>query len=91
MSWNNGEIHYVVDWHTKGPIISADGMLYVYEEKSGYVGLVNPDPDEFDVVSSFQVTEGEGPHWAHPSIFDGLLFIRHGRILMVYDIKKGST
>ena len=32
--------------------------------------------------------EGEGPHWAHPAIYDGKLFIRHGNVLMVYNIKS---
>lgn len=88
MSWDNGEIHYVVDWHTKGPIISADGMLYVMEEKRGNFGLVKPTPDGFDVVSSFVIPKGKGQYWAHPTIYEGKLFIRHGDALMVYNIKK---
>jgi outer membrane protein assembly factor BamB len=78
---------YDVKWHNKGSIIWADGLLYVYEEKGGNVGLVEPTPEGFNVVSSFKVTEGNGPHWAHPSIYDGKLLIRHLDVLLVYDIK----
>lgn len=63
-------------------------MLYFYEEKSGNVALVQPDTQQLNVISSFKINEGEGPHWAHPSIYKGMLFIRHGSVLMVYDLKK---
>ncbi len=87
MDWNSGDIKYVADWDTKGPIVMADGMLYCYNER-GKVGLVKPDPDGFDLVSEFRIKKGSGPHWAHPFIADGKLFMRHGDALMVYDIKE---
>lgn len=87
LDWNTGKVNYETKWINKGEIISADGLLYVYEEKNGTVGLVKPDPQKFDVISSFQITLGEGQHWAHPSISDGRLYIRHGDVLMAYDIK----
>jgi outer membrane protein assembly factor BamB len=86
VKWENGEVMYVTDWNNKGTMIYADGLLYVYDEKSGYVGLVKPDPDRFEVISSFQNKDGKGPHWAHPSIYNGKLLIRHGDVLKVYDI-----
>jgi outer membrane protein assembly factor BamB len=87
LNWNTGEVEYESLWNSKGNVIYADGMLYLYEEKSGYVGLAKADPAKFEVVSSFQITEGEGQHWAHPAIFDGKLYIRHGDVLLIYDIK----
>jgi outer membrane protein assembly factor BamB len=88
LDWNTGETKWVEHWHTKGSIIFSDGMLYIYEEKSGNVGLVYPDPSGFDLRGTFQITDGEGPHWAHPAIYDGKLMIRHGDFLKVYDIRK---
>ena len=90
IEWNTGKAMYQEHWKCKGSIISADGMLYVYDEKSGYVGLVKPNPQKFDLVSSFQVKEGSGPYWAHPVIHNGFLFLRHGKVFMVYDIKAKS-
>jgi outer membrane protein assembly factor BamB len=87
LDWDSGKKMYEQDWKCKGSIISADGMLYIYDEKSGFVGLVRPDPAKFDLVSSFKIKEGTGPHWAHPVIHNGNLFIRHGKVLMVYNIK----
>ena len=59
----------------KGNIISADGLLYCYDE-NGDVGLVRPTPEKFDLISSFEIEEGSGPHWAHPVIADGRFYIR---------------
>lgn len=87
MKWDTGEIKYVADWDTKGSVVMADGMLYCYNEK-GKVGLVKPDSDGFEVVSEFKITKGAGPYWAHPYISEGKLLIRHGEVLMVYDIKE---
>ncbi|WP_372650054.1 PQQ-binding-like beta-propeller repeat protein [Draconibacterium sp.] len=86
MNWDTGEIKYVADWDTKGAIVMADGLLYCYNER-GNVGLVKPDPDGFEVISQFKITEGAGPHWAHPFIANGKLYMRHGDVLMVYNIK----
>ena len=81
-----GEIKYNKAWETKGSIIYADGRLYCYEQKDGHVALVRPTPQDFNVVSSFQITLGDKQHWAHPVIHDGTLYIRHGNVLMAYDI-----
>lgn len=88
LDWETGEVMYEENWFNKGSIISADGMLYVYEEKLGNVGLVKASPEGFEVVSSFRVEKGRGPHWAHPSIYDGKLLLRHHDVLLVYNISK---
>ncbi|NLO02025.1 MAG: PQQ-binding-like beta-propeller repeat protein [Bacteroidales bacterium] len=83
-----GETNWEEEWYNKGSIIFADGMLYLYEEKSGNVALVKPSPESLKIISTFKVNDGEGPHWAHPAIYDQKLFIRHGSVLMVYNLKK---
>jgi len=88
VDWKTGKTMYETKWMSKGPIISADGMLYCYEEKSGNLALVKPNPEKFDLVSSFKISKGEGPHWAHPTIYDGKLLVRHGESLMVYNLKN---
>lgn len=90
VDWNTGETKYEKEWgggKSKGSIIAADGRLYCYDERRGAVGLVNPTPEKFDVISEFRITKGEGPHWAHPVINNGILYIRHGNALMAYKIK----
>ncbi len=69
----------------KGVTISADDMLYCYNEK-GEVGLIDPS-NKMKLVSSFKINKGTKEHFSHPVIKNGLLFIRHGKSLMAYRIK----
>jgi len=88
LDWNTGEVMYDEKWNSKGEMVYADGLLYVYEEKRGNVGLVLPDPSGFKVISSFRIEKGNGPHWSHPYLFDGKMFLRHGKVLMVYSLRN---
>jgi len=87
VDWITGKTLWAEKWFSRGSIISADGMLYLFEEKSGHLALVRPNTTKLDIVSEFQVTKGQGPFWAHPVINKGRLYIRHGDVLMVYLIK----
>jgi outer membrane protein assembly factor BamB len=87
VDWTTGKTMWITNWYNKGSIVSADGMLYIYEEKSGHVGLVKPGSGKLDVVSEFMVTKGTGPYWVHPVIDKGKLFLRHGDYMAVYLIK----
>ncbi len=86
VNWETGRTNWESEWENKGSIVSADGMLYLYEEKRGNVALVEPSPDNLKIISTFKITDGAGPHWAHPFIADGKLLMRHGEVVMVYDI-----
>lgn len=87
VDWTTGKTLWNTKWFTQGSVISADGMLYLFEEKSGHVALVKPDPAKLDIISDFKISKGEGPFWAHPVINKGRLYIRHGEALMVFQIK----
>jgi outer membrane protein assembly factor BamB len=88
IEWNTGRKMWEQPWNTKGSIISAEGMLYIYDERKGNIALLKVNPEKFDLVSSFQVTLGDtGPFWAHPVIHNGILYLRHSNALMAYNIK----
>ena len=87
MNWHTGEITWLGEFHNKGPIIYADGMLYICEEKRGHMALVKASPDSFEIISSFKVSEGSGPYWARPTIYNGTLLVRHGEKLIGYMIR----
>ena len=88
IDWKTGKKMWEETWNTKGSIISAEGMLYIYDERNGNVGLVKATPEKFDLISSFKVTPGStGPFWAHPVIHNGILYLRHTNVLMAYNIK----
>ena len=84
-----GEVAATIPRLGKGAVVYADGRLYGYVE-SGKVFLVDPDPADFRAVSSFEITKGSGKHWAHPVVAGGVLYVRHGEVLMAFDVKAGS-
>jgi outer membrane protein assembly factor BamB len=88
IDWNTGQKKYEEHWKCKGSIISAEGLLYIYDERNGFVGLVRANPEKFDLISSFKISKGSGPYWAHPVIHNGILYIRHGKVLMAFNIKN---
>ncbi|WP_297089472.1 PQQ-binding-like beta-propeller repeat protein [uncultured Draconibacterium sp.] len=90
MNWATGEITWIADFYNKGPIIAADGMLYLCDEKRGNMALVEANPKSFKLVSSFKINHGNGPFWSRPAIYNGMLLVRHGEVLVAYNIKKKS-
>ena len=87
LDWKTGDVKYDKRWQCKGSILHAEGHFYCYEEQGGTLALVKWTPEGFNVVSSFKITQGGGMHWAHPVIAHGRLYIRHGNVLMCYDVK----
>jgi outer membrane protein assembly factor BamB len=85
LDWKTGKELFSTRDLAPANIIADEGLLYVYSE-SGKVNLVEPQSDKFNVISSFSVPSGNGPHWAHLVIKDKKLYVRHGNSLMVYDI-----
>ena len=87
VDWNTGVIKYKDNTITVGVVIAdGDGMLYCYSER-GEMALVKAAPEKFDLISKFSITWGTGTHWAHPVIYQGVLYVRHGDALMAYKIK----
>jgi len=86
VEWKTGKTIYSDNSFSVGSIIAADGLLYCYGEK-GEMALVKPNPQKFDIVSRFPITLGTEQHWAHPVIYRGVLYVRHGDTLMAYKIK----
>ena len=86
IDWKTGETRYRAPEIAQANVIYADGMLFVYSERDGTMNLVKPNPDKFELISSFKITLGTGPHWAHPVIHNGVLYVRHGDALMAYKV-----
>lgn len=86
VDWKTGEIRYKEKGMAMGAIIANDGMLYCYSDR-GEMALVKAAPEKFDVISKFPITMGTEQHWAHPVIYKGVLYVRHGNTLMAYNVK----
>ena len=88
LEWKTGKVMWQAGLVKQAAVVTADGMLYLYGQ-DGVVRLVKPNPAAFEPVGEFTVTEGTDQHWAHPTIANGRLYIRHGDALMAYDVKPG--
>jgi len=82
-----GEVVFKSNAIGKGVVIYADGLLYCYSD-TGELGLMELNDKGFSVKSKFKITLGTDQHWAHPVIDKGILYVRHGKSLMAYSIKK---
>jgi outer membrane protein assembly factor BamB len=86
VDWQTGKVMYSDQTLARGNVIAADGILYIYSDK-GEMALVKPNPEGFEIVSKFPITLGTEQHYAHPVIYQGVLYVRHGDTLMAYRIK----
>jgi len=86
VEWQTGKVMYSDQTLARGNIIAADGMLYIYSDK-GEMALVKPNPQRFEIVGKFSITLGTEQHYAHPVIYQGVMYVRHGDTLMAYKIK----
>jgi outer membrane protein assembly factor BamB len=86
VDWLTGKHMYSDSSLGVGSIIAADGLMYCYSEK-GEMALVKPNAAKFDIISRFPITLGTAQHWAHPVIYQGVMYVRHGDALMAYKIR----
>lgn len=83
-----------IAWESKAPrggksasVVYADGRVYFHYE-GGQVRLVEATPAGFQLKGEFRLPEkDDAPHWAHPVILDGKLYLRYKDTLHCYDIK----
>ncbi|MGQ7869116.1 PQQ-binding-like beta-propeller repeat protein [Sunxiuqinia sp. sy24] len=73
----------------RGTTIQADGMIYFYSNK-GTVSLLEATAEGLKTRSSFKLKKGSKEHFAHPVIHNGLLYLRHGNYLGVFQIQQQS-
>ncbi|MBT3385741.1 MAG: PQQ-binding-like beta-propeller repeat protein [Prolixibacteraceae bacterium] len=72
-----------------GAVIAADNMLYYYNQR-GQLSLLSFDNGKMKQVSSFKIARGSKEHFSHPVIKNGVLYQRHGNVLMAFDIQNKS-
>jgi outer membrane protein assembly factor BamB len=69
----------------QGSLIYADNKLYCYSD-NGTMSLIELTGSKMKLGSEFKITKGDKEHMAHPAIHDGVLYIRHGKSLLAYQI-----
>ena len=76
----------------KGAIHYADGKLYLLEENTGTVALIDASPDGWKEYGRFTLTpqttqrNPKGKVWTHPVVANGKLFLRDQELLFCFDV-----
>lgn len=87
IDWKTGEQKYSSTEVGKGVTIAANKTLIGYSEK-GELFMADADPSAFKVISKTKVTLGSEQHWAHPVVNNGILYVRHGNVMIAYKISE---
>ena len=81
-----GKVVYQVAGARKTSFCVTPAGLITYDENGGTVMLVDAGPDAYQVISSFKIDYGNGPHWSSPVVSGGVLYLRRGKGLAAYAI-----
>ena len=69
-----------------GAIIFSDNKFITYGY-NGEVNLINYLEGKLNIGGTFKVEQGSGQHFSHPVLDNGVMYIRHGDVLMAYRIQ----
>lgn len=93
--WNTGNVKWSEqDKLKKGAIHCADGMLYLLEEISGTVVLIEASPDGWKEHGRFKLEpqttqrKPQGKVWTHPVVCNGRLYLRDQEFISCYNVKR---
>jgi outer membrane protein assembly factor BamB len=76
----------------KGAIHGADGMLYLLEERTGTVVLIEASPEGWKEHGRFTLSpqttnrNPKGMIWTHPVVSGGRLYLRDQELLFCFDV-----
>jgi outer membrane protein assembly factor BamB len=77
----------------KGAIAYADGSLYLLDEATGTVALIEASPAGYKELSRFKldpqttIRSPQGRIWTHPVISNGKLYLRDQDLIFAYAVK----
>jgi outer membrane protein assembly factor BamB len=83
--WNTGEDPFL----GRGGLLYADGKLIMQDAEKGRLFLVQPSPEGYKEISSFQATEAKQKRaWAPLTLANGLLIVRDQDEMVCFDLRK---
>ena len=68
-------------------VTAADGHLY-FRYQNGTVALIEANPKEYILKSTFEIPNVQHPSWSHPVVTAGRLYLREQGELHVYTVRK---
>ena len=87
IDWKTGEQKYSSTEVAKGAVIAANNNLIGYSDK-GELFMAEANPSGLKIISKTKVILGADQYWAHPVINNGVLYVRHGNVLIAYKISE---
>lgn len=87
VNWKTGKQEYASSVVGNGAVIAANKKLIGYSER-GELFMADAFPSGLKIISKTKVTLGSDQHWAHPVVFQGVLYVRHGNALIAYQIAE---
>jgi outer membrane protein assembly factor BamB len=90
VEWTSGREMFRSKELPAGFMICADSMLYCYTTR-GILALIRPDPAGLHVVSQIKISQGSGVHIAIPTFHEGVMYVRHGNVLMAFQVKDQKS
>lgn len=92
--WKTGEVKWAEQGKLKkGAIHCADGMLYLLEETSGTVVLIEASPEGWKEHGRFKLDpqspqrKSQGKIWVHPVVSHGKLYLRDQELIFCFNVK----
>lgn len=89
-----------VKWNTanepnfnRGGLTLADGMLYAFDDDTGELMLIRPNPEKFELIAKFEAIKprGRSNHaWSPIVISDGRLVIRDQQQIVCFDLRQNK-
>lgn len=95
--WKTGEVKWASKSLGKGAIHCADDMLYLLDEGSGTVALIEASAEGWKENARFklepQTTQRKpsGRVWTHPVVVNGKLYLRDQELLSCFDVQGSSA
>lgn len=68
-------------------VTAADGHLY-FRYQNGTMALIEANPKEYILKSTFEIPNVQHPSWSHPVVTGGRLYLREQGDLHVYNIRR---
>jgi outer membrane protein assembly factor BamB len=91
--FKSGEVVWAEKKLGKGAIHCADGMLYLLDEKSGDVVLIEASPKGWNESGRFTLSplsekrNPKGGIWPHPVVSNGKLYLRDQEYIYCFNVK----
>ena len=80
-----GHVKWKQEGFEKGPAVVVDGVMLIFNGKSGELVMVDPAPDSYKELGRFTPLGGQS--WTAPIVSNGKLIVRNTKELACFNLK----